>query len=340
MSTQKTRLVLPDVLKGLAVVLMIHAHIMEQFVNPVMFESALGKIAMIVGVFPGAAVFMIIMGYFVGFSNTNPLRLVKRGFLIFGGGILLNILLNFSYIIVFIKTGYSDLILGSILGVDILLLAGLSLIIIGGLKRISVHPLFWIGISLAVLALSPWINQMIDGWDKARYITAFIGGTAEWSYFPLFPWLAYPLTGMAVYAIGFKRWKLLPVWGKGIILGASLVGFILGLKMGFDVATTLSAHYHHGMLYFFWILSFIILLVFFLNLINIEAKPIRTAFLGFLGREVTLVYVIQWILIGNLAPWLGKKTLFAGHLAWTLSIILASALLAFVYRRIILNNKD
>ncbi len=145
---------------------------------------------------------------------------------------------------------------------------------------------------------------------------------------------------MAVYAIGFKRWKLLPVWGKALILGASLVGFISGIKMGFDVATTLSVHYHHNIVYYLWILSFIILLVYFLSIIKIEAKPMRTAFLGFLGREVTSVYVFQWILIGNLAPWLGRKTLFAGHLAWTLSIILVSALLAYVYRRVLLNNKD
>ncbi len=188
MSREKTRLVLPDVLKGLAVVLMIQVHVMEQLGNPDLFESTFGKISLFLGGVPAAPVFMVVMGYFVGFTKANPLKMMKRGVLLFGGGILLNILLNVSYIIGFIKTGYPDSIPGSIFGVDILPLAGLSLIIIAGLRKISAHPLFLIAIALLAAGLTPWINQMIDTWDTAKYITAFFGGTAEWSYFPLFPW--------------------------------------------------------------------------------------------------------------------------------------------------------
>ncbi len=44
---------------------------MEQLVNPAMFEGALGKIALYVGMFPGAAIFMILMGYFSGMSSSK-----------------------------------------------------------------------------------------------------------------------------------------------------------------------------------------------------------------------------------------------------------------------------
>ncbi len=335
MSKENIRLVLPDVLKGLAVVLMIQVHVMEQLVNPDLLESAFGKISLFLGGVPAAPVFMIVMGYFVGFTRASSLGMVKRGLLLFAGGMLLNVLLNISYIIKFINSGYPELIYGSILGVDILPLAGLSLIIIGGIKKISWHPLFLLIIALLVAGMTPWINQMIDGWNTARYVTAFFGGTAEWSYFPLFPWLAYPLTGLALHAYGLQKWKLIPAWGKGLIMGFSLVGFILGLKMGFNVSTILPEYYHHNLVFYLWALSFMILLVYSISLMNFESQPLRAAFLSFMGREVTLVYVIQWILIGNLAAWLGKQTLFAGHLAWTLSFILVSALLAFVYRKML-----
>ena len=338
MSKEKTRLVLPDVLKGLAVVLMIQVHVMEQLVNPDLFESTFGKISLFLGGVPAAPVFMIVMGYFVGFTKAKPLRMMRRGLFLFGGGILLNILLNLSYIIGFIKTAYPDLVPGSIFGVDILPLAGMSLIIIGGLRRISGHPLFLIAIALLVAGLTPWINQMIDAWDTARYVTAFFGGTAEWSYFPLFPWLAYPLTGLALHAYGLQKWKLIPAWGKGLIMGISLVGFVFGLKMGFNMSTILQEYYHHNIVFYLWALSFMILLVYSLSLMNFESQPLRVAFLSFMGREVTLVYVIQWILIGNLAAWLGKETLFVGHLAWTLSFVLVSALLAYVYRKKLSNK--
>ncbi len=333
MSSEKTRLVLPDVLKGLAVILMIQVHVMEQLGNPDMFESAFGKISLFLGGVPAAPVFMLVMGYFVGFTKANPLQMVKRGLLLFGGGILLNILLNLSYMIGFINTGYPELIPGSIFGVDILPLAGLSLIIIGGLRKISGHPLFLLIFALMIVGLTPLINQMIDALDTAEYLTAFIGGRAEWSYFPLFPWLAYPLTGLAIHAYGIHRWKPIPVWGKGLIIGASLVGFIAGLKMGFNISTVLPEYYHHNIVFYLWALSFMMLLVYSISLMNIESQPLRMAFLSFMGREVTLVYVIQWILIGNLAAWLGKQTLIVGYFAWTISFVLVSALLAYVYRQ-------
>ena len=334
MEATKKRLLLPDVLKGLAVILMIHAHIMEQIVNPGMFEGLPGKIAMNIGVFPGAAVFMLVMGYFTGYSSAGSGHIIKRGFVIFGGGILLNIALSISYIIRFIQTGYPELIPTAIFGVDILLLAGLSLIIIGGLKKHSSNPLLWMALALAVAAVTPWVNSLIDSLESAKYITAFVGGTAKWSYFPLFPWLAYPLAGAGVYFAGFKWWpKLKPAvkWGIGFVL---LAGSAIGYPMAFNTATDLAAHYHHGILYFLWSSIFVLLLVFILDRVRIEDYPLGTAFLSFTGHEVTLIYIIQWIIIGNLAPWLGKNTLFVGHLVWTFAIVIVSVLLAYLYRKL------
>ncbi len=221
-----------------------------------------------------------------------------------------------------------------VFGVDILPLAGLSLIILGGLRKISKHPLFLLSVALLIVGLTPLINNVVDSFNTGNYISAFFGGYAEWSYFPIFPWLAYPLTGLAIHAFGLQRWKLIPRWGKGLILGVSVLGFIFGFRMGFDVSTVLPEYYHHNIVFFLWALSFIVIMVYVLSLMNIEDKPLRVAFLSFMGKEVTLIYVIQWILIGNIAAWLGKETLFIGFLAWTLSFILGSALLAYIYRKI------
>ena len=332
-------MLIPDVLKGLAVLLMIQVHVMEQLVNPDLFESTIGKISLFLGGVPAAPVFMIVMGYFVGFTKANPLRMVKRGLLLFGGGILLNILLNFSYMIGFIKTGYPDFIPGSIFGVDILPLAGLSLIILGGLRKISNRPLFLLSIALLIVGLTPFINNAVDNLSAGKYVTAFLGGTAEWSYFPIFPWLAYPLIGMAWHAFGLQRWKLISGWAKGIILGISGLGFIIGMKMGFEVSTVLTEYYHHNIVFSLWALSFVAIMVYVLSLMNIEENPLRVAFLSFMGKEVTLIYVIQWVLIGNIAAWLGKESLFIGFLAWTLSITIGSVLLAYIYRKIMSRNR-
>lgn len=342
MDTPKKRLLLPDVLKGLAVVLMIHAHVMEQLVNPIMFEGTLGKIAMHIGVFPGAAVFMLVMGYFAAKSSARPGRIIKRGLIIFVGGLLLNIALNISYVIRFIQTGYPELIPTAIFGVDILLLAGLSLIIVALTKTLASRAFIWLALALIVTVITPLINNIIDGWESGKYLTAFIGGTAKWSYFPLFPWLAYPLAGAGAYYIGFKWWPGLETGYKWLIGSGLIAGAAIGYPFAFKTATNLSAHYHHGTFYFLWSLSFVLLLVIILNRLRIEKYPLRSAFLSFTGREVTLIYVIQWILIGNIAAWYGSKTLFVGHIAWTLGIILLSVLLAYLYRQIRLRtgNQD
>ena len=170
--------------------------------------------------------------------------------------------------------------------------------------------------------------------ESGKFFTAYIGGSARWSYFPLFPWLAYPLAGVGVYYIGFKWWTGLGTNIKWVIGIALLAGSAIGYPMAFETATNLLAHYHHGILYFLWSLFFVLLVVFILERIKIENYPLESAFLTFTGREVTLIYIIQWIIIGNLAPWLGKKTLFAGHLAWTFGIVMLSVLLAYLYRKL------
>lgn len=335
MTGKNTRLLLPDVLKGLAVIFMIQVHVVEQFVHPDLLLSTYGRLSLFLGGVPAAPVFMIVMGYFVGRTKAGSAKLIKRGLALFGGGILLNILLNLSIIIQLIQNAYPELIYGSVFGADILPLAGISLIIIGGLTRISKHPVFYILSAFLVAGLSPLINQLIDSNPDARYLTAFIGGSAKWSYFPLFPWLAYPLIGLAGYYALPRVSKVVTGGLRWLVMAIALIGFFSGLKMGFNTSFSLGLYYHHGILFFLWALSFVILIIGFMDLMNPEKNPLRFALLSFLGREVTLIYVIQWILIGNLAAWTGKEFMQAGHLLWTIGISLATILFAFIYRQII-----
>ena len=116
-------------------------------------------------------------------------------------------------------------------------------------------------------------------------------------------------------------------------MGIILVGFALGLKMGFEQTVLLSVYYHHSLIFFLWAITFVFIMVYFLSLMKLESNPLNIALLSFMGKEVTLVYIIQWILIGNLAAWTGKEFMQAGHLIWSIGIILATVLLAFIFSR-------
>jgi uncharacterized membrane protein len=57
------RLPIPDLLKGLAIILMIQVHITELFLDHAGRESIVGKISLFLGGPFTAMVFMIVMGY-------------------------------------------------------------------------------------------------------------------------------------------------------------------------------------------------------------------------------------------------------------------------------------
>ena len=86
----------PDILKGIAVILMIQVHITEQFACADIYESFLGKISLFLGGPLVAPVFLAVMGYFTIASNKTTFQMIVRGLGIIGIGLLLNLCLNAS----------------------------------------------------------------------------------------------------------------------------------------------------------------------------------------------------------------------------------------------------
>ena len=92
-----------DLLKGIAVILMIQVHIVELFAQQEIFDSYLGKILLFLGGPPAAPVFMTVMGYFIAKQN-KPLKLnLIRGIKLILLGFVLNIGLNFHLFIKIIR---------------------------------------------------------------------------------------------------------------------------------------------------------------------------------------------------------------------------------------------
>lgn len=83
-----------DLLKGVAVVLMIQVHLFEQFATIDLFEGIAGRVSLFFGGPPAAPVFLAVMGYFISHSRKTTAHQIRRGILLILGGILLNIGLN------------------------------------------------------------------------------------------------------------------------------------------------------------------------------------------------------------------------------------------------------
>lgn len=307
-----------DLLKGIAVVLMIQVHLMELFASRDLYDGSIGKLSLFLGGIPAAPIFMVVMGYFIGRSKKGLMDSLMRGLKLILLGFALNIGLNLHLLI---KIGYGIFDLDPLpylFGVDILFLAGLGIMALSVLKN-TLHgkPIVPALTILVLMGIQLLLNsQNIQG----NYFTAFFYGEGMWwSYFPFIPWFVYPLLGMLYFTmensiavlIQKYRWYILILTGISVLL---FFGYGLG------VSSQLEEYYHHDYLFFFYALLFIVFWSLSFQTI-LEAFPNKFfGFLAWIGRNVTAAYVIQWLIIGNLATALYKTQTFLQLCLWFILI--------------------
>lgn len=332
----KERSVTADVLKGLAVLFMIQVHITEVIADTSIYNSWIGKISLFLGGPPAAPVFMTVMGYFLAASSKNLQHTVLRGLKLIAGGIALNIAIN-AHLLYHIATGQSTVNpLDFIFGIDILVLAGVTTVFIGLLKKILDNNfLIPSGLAIVVLLLTPSVNSWLNGGSKTMaYFASVLGGDAPWSYFPLFPWAAYPLFGYAAYLLiksefaekyltNKVSWFLIAVWA---------VFVSLTIEYGIETAAALRSYYHHGIEYAAWALAFT---AGFAILINEAVKHAKeNAFLEYfalIGRNVTLAYVVQWVIIGNIGSGVYRTVGLRDSYIALVAVVFVTSILIMAY---------
>jgi len=313
----KERLWIPDYLKGWAVIIMIQGHIIETWIRQDVLDTHVGAAIRFVNNIPAAIVFMLLMGYLVFFTNASGRKLFFRGIKVFFWGLLLNIGLNFHYLIQILTGKIEGSILESILAIDILFLAGISLMILG-LIRLSSKAI-WLSLTggLLIVVLTPWIRDLLNQTNPDNFLYALLGSNADWSYFPIFPWTAYPLIGYAFAGL-LKRYNLiqLPKRIKIAIMIFSLLLAIPGFIFNLNDLQDLSSFYHHDWRVFIWSLSFTLGVLILLSFLPGLKKGAFSAWIQFAGKNLTRYYVIQWLIIGNLASFffqdLGLSAYFFG----------------------------
>jgi len=321
-----------DLLKGVAVILMVQVHLIELFAQQNIYDSSLGSVLLFLGGPPAAPVFMTVMGFFIASGNTSFSKSIQRGFKLLFGGLLLNLGLNFH---LFIKI-YNNTIITSpwpyLFGVDILFLAGFSIIVIAFLKKIKVlNPtsiVIIIALIFSIIAFVPYPEIH----NNISYISALFYDNIWWSYFPVIPWLVYPLTGYLFY-------KTIPkvknyIINKNYLLVIMVVtGMILLFTIGYgiSVAANLHQYYHHNYLYYLFVVNFMVFWSALFHYITLFPSNFITTFTEWLGKSVTVFYVMQWLLIGNIGTALYKTQNFYQLAFWFIGIMILASLLTMVY---------
>lgn len=323
--SRMSRKPLPDLLKGIAVILMIQVHIMELFMLPVVYESLFGRISLFLGGVPAAPIFMAVMGYFVALSTKTNKQHVYRGLKLILLGFILNIGLNAHLLILIIKGTMDIDPLSYIFGVDILFLAGLSLIFIALIKHYAGKNLWiFLAFTFIIPLLAEFIPFTYGGEGVWQYVTAYVISHVGWSYFPFFPWAGWVLAGfsLALLEQKFSQQALFRKYGTYLVYlsGIPVIAF---LPWAIRISTNLHLYYNHGILFFIWGLFFCLLWIMAFRFILEKASGSKVlTYFGWLGRNVTLVYVIQWLIIGNIAT-----AIFRSQPTYMFWVFLAFALL-------------
>ncbi len=339
--TTDGRLRFLDIARGLAIVFMVFQHVQLLFAVGSGEDSVLGAAFLLLGTAPAAPVFMVAMGFLFGSSTRTGARSgVVRGLQLFALGYALNLL---RFVLPLLVKGDPRVIeffggtwWGAFFEIDILQLAGLSLIVLGPVKRYVRDPRLVLALAAAVAAVAP----LLWGVGGGSVVLDPLWGVGEWVSFPLFPWLAYPLLGLSLAGFTARATsaeRLMRVWAlagtAAILAGAALV-VLAPARSGI---LAFGDYYRSGLPVQLLLAGFVLLWLPLLWWLD-RRLAWRTVprYLTSLSRNITAVYLIQWVLIGWLAVGLGvfdQPSWLAALLG--VPILVASHLLALGYDRLV-----
>jgi hypothetical protein len=235
----------------------------------------------------------------------------QRGVKIFIAGVLLNIArfvipaiigyyIDHTFIDQFmIEENKGDFLILLTFQVDILLFAGIAYMLIVYILRLDVQK-FPVIIFFVVAIVSPFLWGINSGFFVIDILLQMLWGTSEYVFFPLFPWLCFPLLGAWIcdYFQILNGSELEHLTGKKIGLVGGFL-FVLGVIIsGFDIEFHIGDYYRSGpgaiFLYSGFILIWILILKKTIHKINERFKRLMI----FISKNLTSIYCIHWTILG------------------------------------------
>ncbi len=221
-----------DILRTIAIIGMIQVHVVEWLSGYIDYKSPLYQFSELLGSFPAAMfTFLVGMSLFISIKRQEDEgvdpgliadRNLRRGVAIFFFGLLFLIFVWMPE---------------EVFAWDILTLIGTALLVIFPLRILSTKLL--LSIAVFVVLISPLIRQLTNYhsyWNKwGEYAPSFqmpevLMGFFANGYFPLLPWIVFPLLGYVVGRACFGNKKLcLPK----MLLPAGIILVIISLVMIF-----------------------------------------------------------------------------------------------------------
>ncbi len=270
-----------DLVRGLAIFFMIMQHAMLVHEYGAGDSSDIFSVVFVVlGTWPAAPVFMVVMGVFMQQSKMNTRGMMIRGLKLLALGYVLNFV-RFTIPLLIVKDNQAFTLLFEI---DIFQLAGLSYIILAGLRKVASNKFAFPVIILFIIIISPYL------WADINYLTDPFIGINEIVSFPVFPWIIYPMLGMYLSDTLLNMDKK-----KTIVLSiAAVIALTFGLITLGD--HTVYAYPQHTFDVHLIIIAFVLLYLVTAYYISKYIGDIKI--LTIWSKNITSIYILQWIIYG------------------------------------------
>ena len=306
--------------RGLTVLMMPAVHAVLFYGSPSVYDTWLVYLLRFFAEGPGAQLFMFIMGFFISLKSPGTRKLnYQRGCQLFLAGYGLSLVrlylpaklgwlppeLIARYTVVVTK----DIFLPLLITGDILQFAGISYVLVSLVQRTIQGFLIPVLLYGIVAFITPFCRGIHASQPEADYLLGLFFAEDNRAFFPVFPWLCYPLAG---YIAGNVFRQL-----------TEPAFYSLLLKIGFLLLST-------GMLIErfgppFWELDFYrsgpgmtltytgfqMLWICFLRICAnyLPTVSLWKRLLLFCNRRITAIYLIHWVIIGWSVGWIGYQQL-------------------------------
>jgi uncharacterized membrane protein len=330
-----------DLARGFTVLIMPSIHVVMLYSQPSVQQSLLGDILAFIAEGPGAQVFMMIMGISFTFSSRiNKRSVLQRAFYLLLAAYALNFL-KFVVPLLFdwmpenllqelhLTDNYSAISFFLFLG-DILHFAAIAYLILYLVYLIPRYQYWSLLFAIMIIFFSPLVWDLHTANSIMDYLLQLAGGHPPNVFFPLFPWLVYPLAGLT-FGYYLHQYEPDKVFAKAGWLGLLLV-IVTCLFPATIERTEWLPFYRTGPVDTIFHVGFILL---WLGIIHWITKRIPSnsffRLLIFCSKNITSIYLIQWILICWFIAFTGYQTLgFSKSFIWMLMISMISFLLAWL----------
>ena len=334
MEAPKTREYFLDYSKSVILLLMISIHILEQWPTAAVQSDAASYAIYSVGYMFSANAFMLSMGWTFNYARgLTPHSLARRGLRLFGMGYAL----NFCRSLTALFCGKINIILFCWINPDILHFAGLTMLAFAAAMSARVKTWVFPVAALALTAVGYYVGPYLPfagdvgspslSTDAAKYILGLFYFTGnEYSFFPLLNWLIFPAVGFwvsAMYLRAKQRGRDTAFMQRACVIGYAIVAAmtavdhfwdntIVGL-VSFDTFLPLGHNLCSYLIYdvpptdAVYVSAITVANFAALKLIIDAVKrrrPGETLFDRYatlFSRNINTIYIIHWLIIGNLA---------------------------------------